>query len=73
MNAVALDCLAVKVTMESWVFHIGCFIVPRQICDRNGSRHKALQLYMCERSPRYQSAERAAHDFNYEGGGGQAC
>ena len=31
MNAVALDCLAVKVTMESWVFHIGCFIVPRQM------------------------------------------
>lgn len=31
MNPVACDVLALKPTMESWVFHIACFIVPRQM------------------------------------------
>lgn len=31
INPVALDVFALKPTMESWVFHIGCFIVPRQM------------------------------------------
>ena len=31
MNVVARDILSLKPTMESWVFHIACFIVPRQM------------------------------------------
>jgi hypothetical protein len=30
-NPVSLDILTLKPTLESWVFHIACFIVPRQM------------------------------------------
>lgn len=30
-NPVALDCLALKPTLEAWVFHVMCFIVPQQM------------------------------------------
>ena len=32
-NPVALDVLALKPTMASWVFHIGAFIVPPQMVE----------------------------------------